>query len=175
MYISAPKRQTPFPFLSVKKKTTSRWPIKHVWMMGNGPQDSLPRWWPLFMSFGVTSLSKPSWNEPKTLKPYFSVWPNATKRGFGDLLLTWSLLLTSCLHGWCVGRVLPFLYSTFILCCGERSLGRRRLDTRRTCFRNHDQQGWVRLECCPCVPLLYLYTFLPLVFINFRLKMRRVE
>ena len=34
-----------------------------------------------------TFLGKPSWNDPKTLKPYFSVWPNAPKRGFDDLLL----------------------------------------------------------------------------------------
>ena len=34
-----------------------------------------------------TLLGKPSWNEPKTLKPYFSVWPNATGRGFDVSLL----------------------------------------------------------------------------------------
>ena len=37
-----------------------------------------------------TFLGKPGWNEPKTLKPVFSVWPNAPKRGFGYLLLIWN-------------------------------------------------------------------------------------
>ena len=47
---------------------------------------------PLAITFhGVwgTLLGKPSWNEPKTLKPYFSVWPNATGRGFDVSLLIW--------------------------------------------------------------------------------------
>ena len=39
-----------------------------------------------------TFLGKPSWNEPKTLKPYFSVWPKATVRGFDVSVLIWSKL-----------------------------------------------------------------------------------
>ena len=48
---------------------------------------------PLAITFhGVwgTLLGKPSWNEPKTLKPYFSVWPKATGRGFDVSVLIWS-------------------------------------------------------------------------------------
>ena len=63
----------------------------------NGPQ-SMPEGWKMdpqipcpignhFHGVWGTLLAKPSWNEPKTLKPYFSVWPNATGRGFDDLLL----------------------------------------------------------------------------------------
>ena len=47
---------------------------------------------PLAITFhGVwgTLLGKPSWNEPKTLKPYFSVWPNAMGRGFDVSPLIW--------------------------------------------------------------------------------------
>ena len=61
---------------------------------------------PLAITFhGVwgTLLGKPSWNEPKTLKPYFSVWPNAMGRGFDVSPLIWNDVLLCSGRRWVNG------------------------------------------------------------------------
>ena len=56
---------------------------------GNGSPSFTPSVWPLWNAFVALWYPKLSWNVPKTLKPYISVWPKATGPCFDVLVLIW--------------------------------------------------------------------------------------
>ena len=60
---------------------------------GNGSPSFTPSVWPLWNAFVALWYPKLSWNVPKTLKPYISVWPKATGPCFDVLVLIWPLFL----------------------------------------------------------------------------------